>query len=77
MKWLTNKFKPRDFNFVPAAFGSSKAEALKAHILYMGGKFIGLPQATNEYSSDELLAIGYVGIYEGDENFPEESPILE
>jgi len=66
MKHLTNIYDPKRLDaksMIMTLRGQTQAEAWRLQQQWLSGKMIGSPKATDQYSIQELAAIGMVGVY--------------
>ncbi len=63
--WITNTLDPKQSNLeqLPEFSHFDAEHSLDLWQAWLADKAIGLPKATAEYSTDDLNAKGYVGIY--------------
>lgn len=63
MKFLSNTHDPHARMYVARMFDQTQEEAWRNHLEWLKDKVIGEPQATADYTVEELKAMGLVGVY--------------
>ena len=73
MRWITNTTDPKHhlaYSYITSIRipGESREDAWKHFQSFLEGKVLGSPKATEAYTTEQLTAMGMVGVYEEERN---------